>query len=141
MQTCTGCGVEKAESDFYRYSATAKRKKLTYSKCKGCHGARMAKWHKANPDVSRSSQWRNKYGIDCTPEQYNEMHDLQAGLCKICGRAESVSGRRLAVDHDHVTGLVRGLLCTKCNTTVGWVEQHPSLIAYLELPKGVTQHG
>lgn len=130
-QVCTGCSVEKSESDYYRYSPQSGRKKLLYSKCKACHAARMAKWHKANPNVRHRARWLHKYGIDITPEQYDELHDLQAGKCAICGRAEPVSGRRLAVDHDHQTGLVRGLLCTKCNTTVGWVEQHPSLIAYL----------
>lgn len=122
--------------EFYRYKSGT-----PYRYCKACHKARTAKWHRANPNVTRSSRWRHKYGIDLTVEQYDEMHDLQAGLCKICGRAESASGRRLAVDHDHETGAIRGLLCTKCNTTVGWVELHPGLLTYLnEHSKGVVPY-
>jgi hypothetical protein len=126
MKTCTGCTVSKLESEYYSYPSGK-----PYSKCKTCHSARMRTWHRENSDTRRKSNWLHKYGIEFTPEQYQEMHDLQAGLCKICGRAEPASGRRLAVDHDHKTGRVRGLLCTKCNTTVGWVEMYPDLIAYL----------
>jgi Recombination endonuclease VII. len=67
-----------------------------------------------------------------TSDAYDMLLLSQEGKCKICARPEPVSGRRLAVDHDHQTGEVRGLLCTKCNTTVGWVEMHPNLNAYLK---------
>ncbi len=81
--------------------------------------------------MRRESQWKTR-GIVFTSEQYEEMHTAQGGVCKICERPEPVSGRRLAVDHNHETGKVRGLLCTKCNTTAGWVEMHPNLITYLK---------
>lgn len=42
----------------------------------------------------------------------------QGGRCAIC-RREPEQGRRLAVDHDHATGEVRGLLCKACNTALG----------------------
>lgn len=51
------------------------------------------------------------YGI--TEAQYKEMFDAQDGRCAICGRKPV--RRRLAVDHDHNTGKVRGLLCYTCN--------------------------
>lgn len=50
---------------------------------------------------------------DLTPEQYDALLALQGGKCAIC-RARPKS-KRLAVDHDHATGLVRGLLCSRCN--------------------------
>lgn len=127
VKTCKQCGQVKALDAYYLYSNTGK----PYAFCKSCHSARRNQWAKDNPDKHRAFNWRNKYGIDFTPEQYESMHKLQGGVCKICGRPEPASGRRLAVDHDHRTGEVRGLLCTKCNTTVGWVEMHPALIAYL----------
>ena len=49
------------------------------------------------------------------------MHDAQDGLCKICGNPEELD-RRLAVDHSHETGKVRGLLCFKCNVILGHIE-------------------
>jgi hypothetical protein len=57
---------------------------------------------------------RVRYGI--SPEQYDLMLRYQGGACGICG--ERPTGR-LCVDHDHVTGKVRGLLCHRCNLGLG----------------------
>ncbi len=62
-----------------------------------------------------------KYGIGL-PE-YEEMFDDQGGKCKICLRPGNKVGRgrlgRLHVDHNHSTGVVRGLLCYACNGLLG----------------------
>lgn len=55
------------------------------------------------------------YGL--TPDEYLEIYKLQGGKCYICQRATGAR-RRLAVDHDHSTGFVRGLLCKSCNRYV-----------------------
>lgn len=57
-----------------------------------------------------------KYGIDHA--EYNAMLDRQDGKCAIC-KDKCKSGKRLCVDHDHATGRVRGLLCSRCNTALG----------------------
>jgi len=57
-----------------------------------------------------------------TPADWAGLLQHQAGGCALCGARTGYSGRRLAVDHDHDTGLVRGLLCTRCNLTVGRVD-------------------
>lgn len=49
------------------------------------------------------------------------MYEAQGGTCAICDQP-CASGRRLAVDHDHVTNRIRGLLCAKCNSCLGWWE-------------------
>lgn len=59
---------------------------------------------------------RRKYGIS-VPE-YEALLVAQGGGCALCHRTPK-PGRRLAVDHDHETGHVRGLLCTRCNTSIG----------------------
>lgn len=56
------------------------------------------------------------YGI--TSEQYEALYEAQGGCCFICKRARGIS-KKLAVDHDHATGYVRGLLCTTCNKILG----------------------
>lgn len=55
------------------------------------------------------------YGI--TAEQYQALYEAQDGRCYICRRATGAT-KRLAVDHDHATGFVRGLLCKPCNRDV-----------------------
>jgi Recombination endonuclease VII len=57
-----------------------------------------------------------------TVEQYDRILAFQSGVCYGCGQAEPVTGRRLSVDHDHDTGLVRGLLCSRCNPIIGKLE-------------------
>lgn len=56
------------------------------------------------------------YGLK--PGEYAKLYELQGGHCALCQRATGAS-RKLSVDHDHATGLVRGLLCRPCNTLLG----------------------
>ena len=92
-----------------------------------------AAWREKNPDSDANKQLRRKYGI--TLEQYNTMFQLQNGLCGICGKSESTRRRkktqgneRLAVDHCHETGVVRGLLCFKCNTAIGSLGDNEEMV-------------
>lgn len=68
----------------------------------------------------------SKYGL--TSEDYEEMLKRQNGVCAICCQHDP-SGKLLSVDHNHKTGVVRGLLCTNCNTAIGKL-QDSSVIAY-----------
>jgi len=63
-----------------------------------------------------------KYGL--TPKDYDVMYEKQKGCCDICRRHQSEFKNRLAVDHDHETGKIRGLLCMVCNTHLGFYETH-----------------
>lgn len=78
---------------------------------------------------AQRSQILKKYGI--TIYQYMDMLELQNGLCAICLKPETAADKKygkiknLAVDHDHKTGLVRGLLCFKCNYAIGLLEDSP----------------
>ncbi len=53
-------------------------------------------------------------------EDYNSRRMSVGYRCEICGTHESKLKRKLSVDHDHDTGKVRGLLCTKCNMGMGY---------------------
>jgi hypothetical protein len=81
----------------------------------------------------RKFQLKRKYGL--TLEEYDALLEEQAGGCAICG-GTNPSGFRLAVDHNHETGEVRGLLCTNCNFVLGYSHDDPALlrktIRYLE---------
>lgn len=76
-------------------------------------------YHAKNPTHSHKYTV-GRYGI--TPEQYNAMLLAQNSCCAICGRHQSQFKRRLAIDHDHVTQELRGLLCHGCNWSLGKYE-------------------
>lgn len=67
------------------------------------------------------------YGISI--EVYNEMFTTQSGRCAICKIHQSELNKNLAVDHCHTTGKVRGLLCAKCNTGIGLLQEDIAILA------------
>lgn len=81
---------------------------------------------KRTPEQRRDSKLKNLYGIGV--ENYDFLYERQQGLCAICKKPEKVEGRRLAVDHNHSTGQVRGLLCTTCNQGLGNFYDDPELL-------------
>ena len=85
-------------------------------------------------DMNRKKNLLQNYGL--TVEQYAEMVSTQSYLCGICGVDFRVESRMPHVDHDHVTGKVRGILCHNCNLMLGQakdnVETLKNAIAYLE---------
>jgi Recombination endonuclease VII len=76
---------------------------------------------------------RRLYGL--TVAEYNDLLSRQGGGCAICGQQRRPR-ERLHVDHDHGTGEVRGILCTRCNTVLGRMEDSIDLLkaalTYLE---------
>lgn len=90
----------------------------------------------------RARTLRFHYGM--TPEEYDELFSAQNGVCAICQQL-CRTGRHLAVDHDHETDEVRGLLCAPCNTAIGLMEDDPerliAAVKYLTPGSGVRQEG
>ena len=81
--------------------------------------------YKREPDRYHARSIRRRYGL--SSDQYAEMLAAQGGKCLICDnppKTERTGRWRLAVDHDHETGRVRGLLCIGCNAYLGWYEKH-----------------
>jgi hypothetical protein len=83
-------------------------------------------WHEANRashnDAMRAGQLKRKFGL--TVAQYEMMAEKQGNACAIC-REPCPTGRKLAVDHCHATGRIRGLLCQGCNTGLGKFRDNP----------------
>ena len=97
-----------------------------------------------DPRSSESAKARERrrtlrrYGI--TEQVWDHMLARQGGRCAVC-RTDTPGGRGESwhIDHDHVTGQVRGLLCQRCNVAIGMLEDSPDLIRaalrYVELPR------
>ena len=90
-------------------------------------------YHK-NKSTARNRQLKEKFGISI--EEYDELLKKQNNKCAICESISCKSGNRFAVDHDHNTGRVRGLLCLACNTSLGQFNDSQELlykaISYLQ---------
>jgi len=137
-KVCSTCLIDKPVAEFGKQSVRADGLDI---KCKQCHREKNqmryadpekrkriqesgARWRERNPDNDANKTLKRKYGI--TLEEYDRLFTAQGGVCALCKKPESVRRRkrdegreRLAVDHCHDTGRVRGLLCFKCNTAIG----------------------
>jgi hypothetical protein len=102
-------------------------------RCKVCQAAQAKRYRGSQAGrerltrIQRASNLRNNHGL--TMEAYEILLASQSGLCAICGRPET-SARRgalrlLAVDHNHLTGAIRGLLCMSCNQGIGIFGDNP----------------
>ena len=80
---------------------------------------------RARKDATRALRLEKTYGLK--PGQYEELHAAQGGVCAICRRATGAS-KKLAVDHDHATGYVRGLLCSVDNKLLGHFRDDPEAL-------------
>lgn len=94
------------------------------------------KYRNKTPEEQRITRIRS-YGISV--EQYNYLLEEQNKVCWICNKNNS-SKKSLNIDHDHKTGQVRGLLCGKCNTALGLLQEDPHILlrAYEYLNKPIT---
>lgn len=121
-KVCTKCNRELPVDDFYKRSETGR----PISRCKECYKKRPQ-------DVLRLNLKR----VGLTVEQFDAMLLGQDGACAICATPAGQREGRLSVDHDHVTGRIRALLCYRCNSGIGMFSDNPDLlhaaIAYLEL--------
>lgn len=94
-----------------------------YGYCKKCHNAQARKWRKANPKLTSAQARKQNYGLDNS--NYQRILLEQSGRCAICREIMA----RADVDHDHVTQKVRGLLCHRCNSGLGYFKDSEVALA------------
>jgi len=127
LKRCRTCDQEKPLADYYANGGGMPGRR---SNCIACHKAkRRQQYVKAGGSaVPHAEVLKREYGM--TPADYEAMLRRQAHRCGVCRRPETKRSSktgvvyRLAVDHDHVTGLVRGLLCHRCNQIVWALEEN-----------------
>jgi len=137
-KTCSVCHKEK---DIEEFAQDKNRKDGHVCTCKECYNIRSRKnWHKykekdnkrkreyhrKHPEQARSRHLHCRYGI--TLDDYNNIFKEQNGRCAICGRHQMELKNKLYIDHNHVTGAIRGLLCSKCNSVIGLVFEDVNIL-------------
>lgn len=92
------------------------------------HREYIQKWRLTHPEKRRTNGEHRKSMLKTTHnlslEEYNILFSLQSGLCAVCKRHQSAFKRSFAVDHDHATGKIRGLLCFGCNISLGHLQDN-----------------
>jgi hypothetical protein len=128
----------QAHKDQIRERQKEYRKEF-YQRHKEVEKKAHAKW--VNKNKERWKEWTTNFHLEknysITLKEYSELLDKQEGVCAICGSRPGK--RKLAVDHVHTSGIVRGLLCMKCNIGLGNFKEDINLlrkaIAYLRKEK------
>ncbi len=102
--------------------------------CKDCTVDTNTAYRNENSEKAKSadtnSRLKRVYGIDLN--QYNQMFAEQEGKCLGCKRHQSELKFKLAVDHCHKTGNIRGLLCISCNAALGNVRDNEQILENLK---------
>lgn len=119
---CIRCEQLKSDDEFRKHNETSDH---LQSWCKECHYKYILEQRstKKGKDDSRKYELKKKFKI--TPEQYQKIFIKQGGCCAICGIHQSKLKKALAVDHNHDTEIVRGLLCSNCNMAIGLLYDDP----------------
>lgn len=113
---CSVCKIVKTLSHFYPRRT---RNQQYQSECRECCRIRRSKWWKSDIGKYSSANTKLKLRFGITTIEYQELLEKQDFRCLICGATSSCQGHKLAVDYDHKTGKIRGLLCKGCNVGLG----------------------
>lgn len=129
---CSCCKQNKEVGQFFKEKA----KPDGYSNyCKECTSIRgKVRYREKYPlkDGTRSlfslREWHLKTKYNITEDQYNNMLQEQSNRCLICNSESNAESKKFAVDHCHKTGKVRGLLCSECNSGIGFLKENPDIM-------------
>jgi hypothetical protein len=149
LKWCPACEQLLAVTEFHK---NRRAWDGLYDRCKPCNAEIAAKWHQEKQQDSeyraqkaqRQVEWREtaradgrmsvlnkKYSLKqlygFTLEQFEAMLLAQRNCCVVC-LCSFGSSKDAHVDHDHTTGIVRGLLCTNCNNGLGRFKDDPAIL-------------
>lgn len=111
---CPKCKKWLVHETFYMMEGTSYNLPYRLSGyCKPCSGKKSKKHERK----TRENRLHKKYGLE--KGEYDFILQQQNGACAICGTGDPGKRKTFAVDHDHKTGVVRGLLCFSCNVGLG----------------------
>ena len=125
---CSKCRTVKSTSDFYKNSSVARG--YHYS-CKLCMNASTAVWRANNDDKRKAFQrdydLRRHYGMSLV--EWEAMFEAQGRRCAICRDDNPTPVRaKWHTEHDHATGVVRGITCPDCNFLLRHCRENPAIL-------------
>lgn len=125
LKTCSLCKITKDLDSF------TNKGQYKQSHCKSCRAEKQKDYvAKGGKKTVYNRQWHRRwhlkryYGLSV--EEYDAQKERQNGLCAIC--LCSPGDKTLAVDHDHKTGSLRGLLCLACNALIGYARDDAEVL-------------
>jgi hypothetical protein len=127
MKRCKTCAGVFPTSMFYKHP---QRGTLFQSSCKSCHKVSSKLYYYRNKELGKKRKRRpGLYGVDSESLEkwIVEQTILQNNACAIC-RSPEEPNRVFSVDHDHLTGNLRGLLCNTCNLALGLFKDNPEFL-------------
>ena len=124
MITCRVCKYNKLASEM----AIDKRIARGHTTiCKKCDSLSRSQYYRNNKRRKQDYDLRRNYGISI--EEYDKLAKLQNYRCAICKTTKTAKNKsRFAVDHNHRTNQVRGLLCDTCNQAIGLLKDDSCLL-------------
>lgn len=132
-RVCSVCGEYKLWREFsdkkakrYKDKIDAKYHQLKQPKCKACAKVETTTWRfNQSPERLKHLYLTNTYGLSYT--EFLNILEEQNNTCKICGKpidadieARLLKSDSAVVDHCHISGKVRGILCNECNRGLGY---------------------
>jgi hypothetical protein len=148
MKICRCCSKEKTKDLFVKNHVF---KDGIDTICLECSRNKVKIWRKENPEKRKIQQQKEskkdyahnkhlKHNFNITRKEYLEMFTAQEGNCAICNKNQLDFTKRLSVDHCHTTGKIRQLLCSSCNSVLGFAKEDSTIlqnaINYIEKHNG-----
>lgn len=121
MKHCPKCKTDKPLDEFHNKTASKDGKA---SWCKPCNVARNRPY---SAEYHRNNKLKKAYGS--TLEDYEAMFNAQGRACMICKTVTDPTGREMAVDHCHTSGIIRGILCSNCNRALGLLQDSEAILS------------
>jgi hypothetical protein len=134
-KACSTCKVVKPVTEYHGHPHTSDG---LQSVCKQCHAATAANGYRkmsaTEKDRRNARSKAARYGM--TLEEMLAYVDAHNGLCDICGKPDTTHRKatwtnKLTFDHDHASGKLRGMLCSRCNIAIGSVNDDPAILRKL----------
>lgn len=133
---CSKCKIKQSIDSFYKDKFN---KDGFRNRCKDCIKKESKQRYLDNPEYQKNYKKTDKYKnskrkhdlkhkYDITPRGYNDILESQNNKCAICGTKDSGGKGCFHIDHSHNSGKIRGLLCYKCNTILGYANDNTSIL-------------